>query len=315
MAKKKRVFFTSVGMLFFLLSFPALPVKGETMPDMGSAPLPYPDAATFNQQYEYLGDDSHKDDGVSFSPAPGDWAEGEKVKVRWHLTTTDEKKFYLHGVYFRLYIDWNHDGDWDDDGEMVIDSFKDKIKGKHAYKFKDSFVVPKHNHESNFWARAWVSYGVPSPVFGDESTSFGEIEDYNLLSYEDPTAVTLVSFTAREADGKIILKWDTATEVDNAGFNVYRADSEGGSYVQINDTLIPAKGSAVSGASYRFQDASGTCNSYYKLEDLDNSGNKTLHGPVTAKNKTHKVSGPEWQSDTVYLPVFLSEIAKESKEF
>jgi hypothetical protein len=97
------------------------------------------------------------------------------------LPQTDKKIFYPHGVYFRLYIDWNHDGDWDDAGEMVVDSFKDKVRGNRVRKFKESFVVPEHTREGPFWARAWVSYGFPSPVNGDFSTSFGEIEDYNLF--------------------------------------------------------------------------------------------------------------------------------------
>ena len=227
MAKKKRVFFASGGTLFFLLSLLASSVRGETMPDLGSAPSPYPSAATFNQQYEYLGDDSTTDDGVSFKPKPADWDEGKKIKVLWRLTTTNNQRFYPHGVYFRLFIDWNHDGDWDDAGEMVIDSFKKKIKGKRVYKFKDCFTVPEHTHEGDFWARAWASHGHPSPVYGNESTSFGEIEDYNLLSEEDPSAVTLVSFAAREADDKIVLQWETATEVDNVGFNLYRAIVKG----------------------------------------------------------------------------------------
>lgn len=169
------------GSLFFVLSAFTLPVKGETMIDLGSAPSPYPDAAAFNQLYEFLGEDAHTDDGVFFRPDTEKWKTGEKIKVIWQLTTTTERKFYPQGVYFRLYIDWNHDGDWNDSGEMVIDSFKDKIKGKRVYEFKDSFTVPEHTHEGPFCARAWVSYGYPSPVHGDVSTSFGEIEDYNLL--------------------------------------------------------------------------------------------------------------------------------------
>lgn len=288
MTKKKRVFLASIGVLFFPLSLLASSVKGETMPDLGSAPSPYPSAATFNQQYEYLGEDSAKDDGVSFTPKPADWDEGKKITVHWHLTTTNDERFYPHGVYFRLFIDWNHDGDWDDAGEMVIDSFKEKIKGKRKYKFKDCFTVPEHSREGNFWARAWVSYGYPSPVYGNESTSFGEIEDYNLLSEEAPSAVTLVSFAAREAGGKIVLRWETATEVDNAGFNLYRARVKDGRYKLINATLIPAQGNATSGTTYRFVDKPRNGTYFYKLEDRDYFGVSTLHGPEKVRLKSGK---------------------------
>lgn len=95
------------------------------------------------------------------------------------------------------------------------------------------------------------------------------------------TAVTLASFMA-EADGdrNVTLSWETAAEVDNAGFNLYRARSRDGHYIRVNDILIPAKGGATSEASYRYMDtppAYGTY--YYKLEDVDYNGVSTMHGP------------------------------------
>ena len=107
---------------------------------------------------------------------------------------------------------------------------------------------------------------------------------------ESPTVISLLSFKARVgADGSIILTWETATEIDNAGFNIYRARSEGGQYTKINDKLIAAKGSASSGARYKFVDTPGEGKFYYKLEDVDNYGASTMHGPVS--NKKIKRSG------------------------
>jgi len=103
-------------------------------------------------------------------------------------------------------------------------------------------------------------------------------------TWEKPTAIELKSFKARaNADGSVTIIWETATEVDNAGFNIFRARSEGGQSVKINGTQIAAKGSATSGARYKFVDKSGDGKSYYMLEDVDSNGNRTLHGPVTNK--------------------------------
>ena len=78
--------------------------------------------------------------------------------------------------------------------------------------------------------------------------------------------------------------WETKSEIDNAGFNIYRAESEDGEYVKINDNLILAAGSPTEGASYKFVD--GDVNNrktyYYKLEDIDLNGVSTMHGPVSA---------------------------------
>ena len=98
---------------------------------------------------------------------------------------------------------------------------------------------------------------------------------------ESPTVITLLSFEAKAGDdGSVILTWETATEVDNAGFNLYRARHKHGAYTKINDTLIPAKGNATTGASYNFTDtppAKGTY--FYKLEDVDKNGGSTKHDP------------------------------------
>ncbi|NUO07665.1 MAG: SBBP repeat-containing protein, partial [Candidatus Brocadia sp.] len=100
-----------------------------------------------------------------------------------------------------------------------------------------------------------------------------------------PTAITLTYFHARAGkDGSVTLTWQTATEVDNAGFNLYRSESKDGAYQQINNTLIPARGNAVSGAGYSYVDtpsSSGTY--YYKLEDVDYYGVSAMHGPEKAR--------------------------------
>jgi parallel beta-helix repeat protein len=98
-----------------------------------------------------------------------------------------------------------------------------------------------------------------------------------------PTAICLASFNAEAGMGSVTLAWETATETDNAGFNLYRASAEDGPYIKVNSALVAAEGDPVSGASYSFLDKgleSGTY--YYKLEDVDLNGVTTLHGPVSA---------------------------------
>jgi len=102
--------------------------------------------------------------------------------------------------------------------------------------------------------------------------------------FQVQTLITLSSFTSAAKAGQIILTWVTESEIDNAGFNIYRATSENGEYIKINDSLITAKGSPVQDAAYEFVDK-GVKNGrtyYYKLEDIDLSGKSTLHGPVGA---------------------------------
>jgi hypothetical protein len=104
----------------------------------------------------------------------------------------------------------------------------------------------------------------------------------------EPTVIGLVSFEASGKLARIILNWETASEIDNMGFNIYRAESTDGEYTKINGALIPAKGSATEGASYSFVDWSVEKGKtyYYKLEDIDRSGIATLHGPASAAAKS-----------------------------
>jgi len=101
-----------------------------------------------------------------------------------------------------------------------------------------------------------------------------------------PLAADLAAFSATAAGDAIQVEWTTATEVDNLGFNVYRAESPDGPRTRLNAGLIPsqAPGSAV-GATYEFVDESATPGAtyYYWLEDVDTYGSATLHGPVSAQ--------------------------------
>ncbi|MCX8043456.1 MAG: DUF1566 domain-containing protein [Desulfobacterota bacterium] len=103
----------------------------------------------------------------------------------------------------------------------------------------------------------------------------------------EQTLIELASFTATSNLNKVIIRWSTASELDNAGFNLYRAESEDGPYTKINAALIPAKGMATQGAAYEFidKDARLWKTYYYKLEDIDLNGTPTMHGPVSATSK------------------------------
>jgi len=99
-----------------------------------------------------------------------------------------------------------------------------------------------------------------------------------------PTAVELLSFEARGGDGAVELAWETAAEVENLGFYLYRGSAEEGAFDRITPTLIPGLGSSPLGARYRYLD-SGLTNGqtyFYVLEDVETTGTRTKHGPVSA---------------------------------
>jgi len=99
----------------------------------------------------------------------------------------------------------------------------------------------------------------------------------------EQTLIQLSSFTAKPKSNEVILAWATESEIDNAGFNIYRSESEDGEYIKIN-ALIPAQGSTTQGATYNFTDENVKNREtyFYKLEDVDLNGTATSHGPVSA---------------------------------
>ena len=94
-------------------------------------------------------------------------------------------------------------------------------------------------------------------------------------------AVDLTKFTATYNSGQILIEWETATELDNAGFFVKRSLQPFPPFEDISG-FIPAKGSGVIGASYEFVDNNITegTNYYYLLEILDTNLNIEYAGPI-----------------------------------
>lgn len=125
-----------------------------------------------------------------------------------------------------------------------------------------------------------------------------------------PQAVTLASFTAAPAGNAIRLEWTTATELDNLGFNVYRATSPAGPQVKLNASLIAsqAPGSPL-GATYEFVDAAAQpgVTYYYWLEDVDVYGVTTMHGPVQAELKALRRLTPIRPRFGPKFPIFRSQ--------
>ncbi len=104
------------------------------------------------------------------------------------------------------------------------------------------------------------------------------------LAVEQPVAATLVSFTAQIEPEGVRLAWETVSEIDHLGFNVYRGLLPDGSD-QVLLTFMPAQApGSTQGAAYTYQDTAVQVGQtyWYWLEDVDLSGAATLHGPVSA---------------------------------
>ncbi len=104
------------------------------------------------------------------------------------------------------------------------------------------------------------------------------------VQQDGPLVVSLASFRAKGLADRVLLEWETATEVNNAGFHIWRALAGSGSYDRITGSLIPAEGGPSWGAAYTYndQDVKSGRTYNYKLEDIDYSGVSTFQYPASA---------------------------------
>lgn len=142
--------------------------------------------------------------------------------------------------------------------------------------YESDFLI-KNDH--NYIFAAHIADFTVSGRTGINSAYFGAKDKITLTE--------LSEFDAFAEASMVHILWSTESEIDNAGFNLYRAESEDGEYTKINNFLIPAEGSPTQGASYQYTDneVRNRKTYWYKLEDIDLNGVSTMHGTVSATPK------------------------------
>lgn len=85
----------------------------------------------------------------------------------------------------------------------------------------------------------------------------------------------------------ITVEWKTASELNTAGFNLYRSDQLDGPYFQVNQGLIPASPDPLVGGVYTYRDETVIPGAkyYYRLEDIDFDGGSSRFGPIEIEAK------------------------------
>jgi len=102
---------------------------------------------------------------------------------------------------------------------------------------------------------------------------------YVLANY-NPQAVEMAAFEASWTPGGVLVTWETVSEFDLLGFNLYRSGAEAGPWAQVNEALIlsPSPGSP-EGRAYAWLDATAPAgNAYYRLEWVRPDGEASIAG-------------------------------------
>ena len=160
-----------------------------------------------------------------------------------------------------------------------------------VYQYADTTVVPKETYY--YWLEVVDIYG-QSELYGPVEA---QVEDEQSDLPDTSPAVELLWFEATGREECIELSWETASETDNLGFNLFRAASLDEERDQVNEELIPTQvppGSPF-GAAYEYEDTvAGDCQTcYYWLEVVDIYGQSELHGPVEAQVEDNQSDLPD----------------------
>ncbi len=104
--------------------------------------------------------------------------------------------------------------------------------------------------------------------------------EYECVGADVP--VEMSSLSAVAVPGQVEIRWATASEEDNLGFNVYRA-GELSEKTKINVALVPGAGTTSTPHSYSFIDSDVDIGGRFEywVSDVDFSGVEKLHGPVS----------------------------------
>jgi uncharacterized repeat protein (TIGR01451 family) len=190
--------------------------------------------------------------------------------------------------YLLIWIDWDGSGDFLGENEFI---------GSFAVSVGDNtitFDIPADGDitEETVFMRIRLFSNeplLPLLSFVGYATN-GEVQDWSFNKDDfNPTAIRLAGFEATPQDAPqgaaaILITWETAMELDNVGFNLYRSTAAAGPYTRLNATLIPPQfPGEIMGGYYEWldTDVQPGVTYFYKLEDIDIKGVSTFHGPVS----------------------------------
>ncbi len=166
--------------------------------------------------------------------------------------------------------------------KVVFKYFDSELNGLQA----EEAELRLHNlvQGVNGVADQWVKHsGVAPDTYTNTLTSTGinSLTRMTLGSTIKPLPVELLSFTATKRGNNAELKWTTATEQNNQGFEV-QVSVDGKNYERLG--FVESRvGSSAMKQDYSFTDARSSKNGvqYYRLKQVDFDGTSKIYGPKT----------------------------------
>ena len=147
---------------------------------------------------------------------------------------------------------------------------------------------------------AWI-HAVDTNLALIQDTYYGSQDDFGTPGHTSntPLPVSLSFFRPTLENGEVVIRWTTESELDNAGFNILRSDSQDGEFKQVNSELVQGAGTTGERNTYKLIDESAKPGViyYYQIEDVSFAGEHQtltttkLKGLISAGNKQTLIWG------------------------
>lgn len=138
--------------------------------------------------------------------------------------------------------------------------------------------VPRAGTERRGWIRAVDTKNLVAGIY------YGSPQDLGTPGYRRGKAlpVELSHFSAKFVTDEVVISWTTESELNNAGFNIFRSTSRDKNFQRINPKLIQGAGTTGQRTQYQFIDrtAKPEVVYYYRLEDVDLTGTRGIQTTV-----------------------------------
>lgn len=153
-------------------------------------------------------------------------------------------------------------------------------RGHVAYAHLDHFgALPAGNKEYNTLTRGtWLP--LLKPYFGLKTI---EPDTAHYPCSDDVNPVELVSLNGTARSNGVELVWETASEVDNYGFYIERANSEENNWTELD--FVRGAGNATTARTYKYMDTNVVNGStyLYRLTQMDSDGTLSCHNDNIVK--------------------------------
>lgn len=183
----------------------------------------------------------------------------------------------------RIYIDYNNDGDFSDNGEFIISSGNQVFAGGLSF----DYTAPAAPLVSGVILRMRVmaNQTLSSPC---QNMTTGQVEDYGIVfPGVAPLPVTLTSYTASPRNQTSLLDWTTESEYNN-DFYTLEYSTNGRDFEILDE--INGKGTTAETSSYQYIHKNPIIGeNYYRLTQIDFDGTQEVLGTKVLTFKTDEI--------------------------